>query len=486
MPTKEVDVRIDRHLSGFRDEIPHFLRRLAALIEIAPGEISVVDIRSGCVILHLELQEEAAEKLLRLFRDRDLGTSRGDFFSWESVESVRETTLMTEKGVVLRTGFTEGLDWLHLSDLHVEAPTQPGALHDWMKDFLLDLPELLRQSNLKPRAILVSGDVAYSANPEEYKLAATFLEEVQDAVPQSVRTVIVPGNHDVQWATILPQSEAELRRAVKNEGPDPILERSIEGDLHVDLGERTSEFEKFVSTFLPPLQRLELDYARVWRFEVDDLEVGVAGLNSAILSTRGDLLDELGLDADAAGNLPQLDLQNLALGRHQLREAYEQVKQCGLRIAIMHHPPFSDWFHEVDRGLQRGWLSRFDFIHRGHEHVPSGDFREPVAVEDGAFEVAVGALHTLDDRYRGFAAVSLHLERQAARIVNWAYSGPTTRWHLDTLVTAGGDDYRILPKSAVERMNDHLSKASLTRAAGRSEVGDEESEAKERTTATNK
>jgi 3',5'-cyclic AMP phosphodiesterase CpdA len=74
---------------------------------------------------------------------------------------------------------------IHLSDLHF------GAFADLKQIEALDafLP------TLSPTAVAVSGDLSQRARHGEFQAAHLFLQRVRAVAP----TIVVPGNHDIQW-----------------------------------------------------------------------------------------------------------------------------------------------------------------------------------------------------------------------------------------------------------------------------------------------
>ncbi|MBN1889698.1 MAG: hypothetical protein JW850_17005, partial [Thermoflexales bacterium] len=61
------------------------------------------------------------------------------------------------------------ITWLHLSDLHFR-PSQSYDANIVLKSLLQDVKDRL-QDGLKPDLIVVTGDVAFSGQADEYQLA---------------------------------------------------------------------------------------------------------------------------------------------------------------------------------------------------------------------------------------------------------------------------------------------------------------------------
>lgn len=74
---------------------------------------------------------------------------------------------------------------IHLSDLHFGRPVD-----------LAQIRAVVRQvPGLTPDAIVVSGDISQRGRHGEYQRGLVFLERMQESAP----TLLVPGNHDVEW-----------------------------------------------------------------------------------------------------------------------------------------------------------------------------------------------------------------------------------------------------------------------------------------------
>ena len=94
------------------------------------------------------------------------------------------------------SGRPRRLRMLHLSDLHFSTCANPGS--SMMGALEIDLAESLRLGKLD--YVVLSGDIADTADPREYQAAEEWLKKIMErfSVPRE-RLVIVPGNHDVSW-----------------------------------------------------------------------------------------------------------------------------------------------------------------------------------------------------------------------------------------------------------------------------------------------
>lgn len=96
---------------------------------------------------------------------------------------------------------------LHISDIHFKSP---DCLEQWMDpDFpirtrmMRDLTEQVRMLGGKVGAILIGGDVAFKAAPDEYQTARAWIQQLSEiAGCPKERVFVVPGNHDVDRSVI--------------------------------------------------------------------------------------------------------------------------------------------------------------------------------------------------------------------------------------------------------------------------------------------
>ena len=101
---------------------------------------------------------------------------------------------------------------LHLSDLHIATEAQSTL---WYSQLAADLRE---QACNRLEALAVSGDIANLSTPQEYQAARLFLEQLMAGfglTPKQV--VLVPGNHDLNWA--LSQDAYSIHKRSRYHGP---------------------------------------------------------------------------------------------------------------------------------------------------------------------------------------------------------------------------------------------------------------------------
>ena len=260
---------------------------------------------------------------------------------------------------------------LHLSDVH---------FNDKRKGFL-DLDTEVRaqlerdcgrvKSTLGPvDAILVTGDIAYRALPEEYDRATIWLERLAsqlDCRPE--RTFLTPGNHDVDRSVIRQSEFSRLMhddlRTGNSEAIDEKLAKKFRDRMALSSLYRPIEnYSRFALQF-------ECDIGpdrQVWESDLplnDGSTLRLVGLNSTLIS------DDFDNDTD----------HKLVLGSYQC----SFVPQDGLEfLTLCHHPP--QWLRDED-AVAASLKARVRVQLFGHKH------KQVLDQINGTVRLTAGAVH---------------------------------------------------------------------------------------------
>jgi hypothetical protein len=102
--------------------------------------------------------------------------------------------------------FSADLAFLHISDIHFRKG-RVGDVHDIDSDLRNELErdlQTVRTNRIqKLDGIIISGDVAYGGQPEEYAYARGWIERIRELVDCPLAGIMtIPGNHDVDWLAI--------------------------------------------------------------------------------------------------------------------------------------------------------------------------------------------------------------------------------------------------------------------------------------------
>lgn len=410
-----------------------FVEKLAVALGVEPEEIWITHIRPGCTILvilvplearqRLRSESMSGEKSLPLAElEQTYNISRTDF---EDVimGPYPETRLPVEQN-----GRT--LTWLHLSDVHLRGTK---GVKQWLQDqvteeLLNDLPNLLEDRGLRPDLVFFTGDLAFSAQESEYKVAKGFLSNLSEKLPVKPRFFLVPGNHDVNWNEVDDKGDRKLRQRLAND--ETVVQYLVEDvnandgawDKHFRRFENFFKFSREVSEFGQPDMNHKYFYTA--QIEHLGLRLGIAGLNSAWLSTSKKSMKK---------GRPDLDLGNLVLGRPQAMTALKELDSTQIKFALFHHPLGSDWFKQFDAQMQKNKLTEFDFVLSGHEHKAEAIGRD-LGFERTLYHLAAGALYEHPEYPNSFNAASIDLDKGLLTIFFWGYHKNRGRWDIDTSV----------------------------------------------------
>lgn len=261
---------------------------------------------------------------------------------------------------------------LHISDIHFKSPQCLNAATDPDRSIrtriMLDLQTMCL--TLGPvGSILIGGDVAFKADPDEYATALAWIEQLAAIVHCPIEMVfVVPGNHDVDRSSITRElSIQNAQLAITAAAP-----QNREWKLRQQLGDAVagqalfkahSAYNEFAARFDCQIYPEK----PFWRHELDIGEgVGLAiyGLTSTLLSGQD------GAD-DVQGTLYLSPLQTT------LDPAPNKVN-----LALLHHPV--DWLFDGD-DVEDALVNRAALHLFGHKH------RQRIVMANTHVKISAGA-----------------------------------------------------------------------------------------------
>lgn len=227
---------------------------------------------------------------------------------------------------------------LHISDIHFREPhcLRPGIDPDrvYRTRLIQDLRVELNKLGQNVSAILIGGDVAFKAHPDEYAAAEVWIKELADTVGCSLeRVYVVPGNHDVDRSVIRStpaarNAQGAIRDAHPNQREATLREQFENAETANSLLRAHGAYNDFAKIFSCQVYSPEHLY---WKQDLA-LERGVRlrlnGLTSTLMS---------GQNGD--------DDVRLALYLSPLQTALDPEEDV-VNLVIAHHPP--DWCMDHD------------------------------------------------------------------------------------------------------------------------------------------
>lgn len=260
---------------------------------------------------------------------------------------------------------------IHLSDIHFGKPGHHGQfdldvpLRDEVERDLVEL----RAAHGPARGVVVSGDIAFSGQPEQYVVALDWLRKVAGIVgcdPESVW--VVPGNHDVDRAAVrgsealkdfhalVRLKPADLDEQLRKKAQDPVMGPALLAAM--------KNYNDFAAKFGCEIASDKLS----WQSDIllnDGSTLRLAGLTSTWLSD----------EHDSTGD------DKLALGEAQLH----LPRLSGVEyLTVCHHPP--QWLLDQDAvETKLRALARIQLF--GHKH------RQDVYRIENCLHITAGAVH---------------------------------------------------------------------------------------------
>jgi predicted MPP superfamily phosphohydrolase len=251
--------------------------------------------------------------------------------------------------------------WIHLSDLHFGAGTT-GYRFDHKAVMRAIARDVEAHAPKGVDRIFVTGDIAFSAQPEEYDEARTWMERIaQHAGVGHDRLRFVPGNHDVDRKV----AKKPLLRSVHHAARERVVDLDdalADKDARVALAAKLEPYQRFVSKFAghPAPLATGIDWVEI----LDKSAGGHGPIRIAGLSTvwTSDELD--GKDQGGKGFV-----RNLVLPHGPLDQTAGEATATEIVLLLTHHPP--EWIAPRTDGvdLLSRELARLPHIHLyGHVH----------------------------------------------------------------------------------------------------------------------
>lgn len=253
---------------------------------------------------------------------------------------------------------------VQLSDIHFTGHTDTEAARH--QSIRLDLTRDLKQMREvvgDASTIVVTGDIAFSGDPAEYKVAGEWLDEVVMLVgTQLAKILTVPGNHDVDCSRV--GESAELAHKMLRECGGDELDSKLRSLLKDPARPLTGKLDNY-NRFAARYDCVTPEDGRAWETTFSlggGYELAVRGLCSVFNSDRN-------------------DKQRLMIGRGQSTLSADEGK---IYLLLAHHGPGDLRDGEVLRDTIR---NRAVALLTGHRHA------QRIREVDGCIEVTAGAVN---------------------------------------------------------------------------------------------
>lgn len=294
--------------------------------------------------------------------------------------------------------------WLHISDFHLRIDSQ------WSQEVVLQAIcrciQEQRTAGNELDFVLVTGDISFSGQAEEYKLAERFFEDfhIASGVPKE-RIFCVAGNHDIDRTR-----HSMCFRGARAELKDPNqVDILLEGGENLkSLLTRQENYRHFQNSYFTGQDRTQtadgLGY--VSRLKIDEVHLAIVGLDSAWLAEGG--LSDHG---------------KLLIGERQTINAIDLVRGENnfphIVVGMAHHP--LHLLQNFDRyPVQNRIQETFHFFHCGHLHEPEAHTVGHAG--PSCLTLAAGSSFDTRQSRNAFYVVKLDLLRAFRNIESFQYS----------------------------------------------------------------
>ena len=328
------------------------------------------------------------------------------------------------------------ISFLHFSDIHFH--NQSNSIYcpdkDIRNEMLLDIKRVIDKEHLQPYGIIICGDIAYSGQANEYKIAEEFINDlIQKIQVDEAHVFCVPGNHDVDQNVakesvpvyavqkLLEESDAESFNLFLNK-----LEIESKNTKDDVLYRAMKNYNQFSGKYMGNVSSSDAPWAH--DIELDaGYKICLHGINSTLIS-----------NADDHKNRNQDGIRKMRVGRHQIPMRRDKV----IYMTICHHPT-DDWKDEEISGIldQRAMIQLY-----GHKHVQT--------LEENGRRIKIGTGALQPDRRSAdweprYNFLSVVLEESALHIKLYPrkWNASDDRFHRDYQVCDTGLLYKeiILP-----------------------------------------
>ena len=286
---------------------------------------------------------------------------------------------------------------LHLSDIHFRRGNNPVLKRT---EKIVAAFRGLSEPQLDACYVVVTGDIAYAGNEQEYSVALDFFLELQGAMSEyssgSDMFIFVPGNHDCEISRPSTIRQAIIRDTIRGGGRLTDIDQEI---VNTCL-EVQHEYFKFTSLFAGAELTAKPQLYTARSFDVADKTVLFRCFNTAWMSELEEKQGRLFFPIHLVDN--------------------SSDSEADLIVTLLHHP--FRWFEsENARSFAKHVESNTDIILTGHEHAHTR--YQKFSFDGHTNQYIEGAsLQKVDEPDSGFSAVVIDLTHSLQQSATWRWS----------------------------------------------------------------
>ena len=290
---------------------------------------------------------------------------------------------------------------VHLSDLHFTSDPARNPVSDRTTKITSAVRSIV-QEPLGACFIAVTGDVANTGQTSEYERALDFFTSLQDELREAlsldwIGVVVIPGNHDCNFANPSRVREALIHDTIRRSGPNTIDDSIIDQCIGAQ-----DEFFSFCALFdgsEPPSDAGRIYYEDSFTF--DGCTTAFHCFNTAWMSEKEETQGQILFPCQMLPEAPT---------------------EADLSIALLHHP--YNWMEATNSRKFREYVeTRCDFILTGHEHTHSRYRKEASSGRKNEYMEGAVLQRSDEPNNSSFAAVLIDLKEKRLQNATWTWDG---------------------------------------------------------------
>ncbi|WP_160108494.1 metallophosphoesterase [Pseudomonas izuensis] len=235
---------------------------------------------------------------------------------------------------------------IHISDLHITNSADHARTIDALcKDITA------ANNKIKIDAILCTGDIANRGDTSKAAISAqeTVIKKIINSTNSAAEFLCCPGNHDINLKSREEIYEPIFSSIKSSEDANKLIESLVNKGYTAIWGHLDGYIE--LSKKLDSSTYKDNILFTTKKLNIGSVQVGIASLNSTWRTTGGGSKDR----------------NNLYVGERQVELSLEEIHDCDIKIAMMHHT--LDWLAPDEKNkIQRVIASNFDALLCGHNH----------------------------------------------------------------------------------------------------------------------
>lgn len=283
------------------------------------------------------------------------------------------------------------ISWLHLSDLHLGRDVYNEKIV--LEKLLADIKTQIEINNIELNLVFITGDLTFSGQKKEFDYVQEFIDELLIVTKLNKDdVVVVPGNHDVNHNQVLSIARNSKKLLNNRDAISEIIGNETERDIYTQGLKNYYEFIENNFSWAKVGKKNALSYTI--NKKLNGTSVSILSLNTAWL---------------AYGN--ENEKGKIVLGERQVREAFDEIDNAQIIVALMHHPfEWLEWFdsNDVKKMLER----RADFILNGHEHRL--DVIGKGSIFGKAFKISAGSTYEMRNHVNSYNIVDSDISNGVA------------------------------------------------------------------------